>query len=46
MDMSFQKVSIETGPIRDTRRMWNRGVGLASAGLGGLRQDYTWLERR
>ena len=47
LEMSFQKVSIEIGPIRDTRRMWNRGVGLASAGLGGgLRQDYTWLERR
>ena len=36
LEMSFQKVSIETGPIRDTRRMWNRGVGLASAGLGGV----------
>ena len=35
LEMSFQKVSIEAGPIRDTRRMWNRGVGLASAGLGG-----------
>ena len=34
LEMSFQNVSIETGPIRDTRRMWNRGVGLASAGVG------------
>ena len=36
LEMSFQRVSIEAGPIRDTRRMWNRGVGLASAGLGAV----------
>ena len=42
LEMSFQKVSIEAGPIRNTRRMWNRGVGLASAGLGGVTAGFFW----
>ena len=33
LDMSFQNVSFETGPIRDTRRMWNRGVTWVTGGV-------------
>ena len=51
LEMSFQKVSIETGPIRDTRRRWNWGVtgvtggvttGLAAAALLNFWNPVGW----
>ena len=42
VEINAPRVSIETGPILDTRKMWNWGVAGASAGLGVLTAGLWW----